>query len=397
MLRGNVKLNNENRFSGTHRISDEKLQNAIKKAADKLLSKLDLYAEKFPGTYSTDYVYPMGENNSWVSGMHTGTILLAYELTGDERFLECAKAHIPSYQKRYDEKIGLMSHDVGFVYSPSVIALYKLTGDDELRTLALNAAEHLYNVSFSQKGGFVIRSSTRANEESGCRTMMDTLMNIPLFFWAYEQTGEQKFLDAANSQLKITEEYLIRADGSSYHHYQFDPATHKPVRGLTFQGHRDESTWSRGESWGVLGLPIAYSYNKDESLLALHRDVAYFTLNHLPEDNITYWDYDFVDKCDEAKDVSAGLISACGMMEACKYLPDSAPEKAIYQNAASQILEAAIDTCADYDTTEFDGIVKWATCSVPHAIGVEECTLYGDYFYLEAIMRYINPDWKRYW
>ncbi|MBO5369803.1 MAG: glycoside hydrolase family 88 protein [Clostridia bacterium] len=397
MLRGNIKLDNEQRFLKEHIIPEQKLNAAIKAAADKLLSKLDIYAEKFPGTYSTDLVYPLGENNTWVSGMHTGTILLAYELTGDERFLECAKKHIPSYKKRLDEKIGLWSHDVGFVYSPSIVALYKLTGDEELRTLALGAAEHLYNASYSQKGGFVIRSSKNVDKDWGCRTMMDTLMNIPLFFWAYEQTGDKKYLDAANSQLRITESCLIREDGSSYHHYQFDVETHKPVCGVTFQGHRDESTWSRGQAWGVLGLPIAYTYNKDESLLPLHRDVTYFALNHLPDDCVPYWDYDFVDKCDEARDVSAGLASACGMLEACGYLPDSAPEKTIYKNAAAQILEAAIDMCADSDKTEFDGLVRYSTCSVPHGIGVEECTLYGDFFYLEAIIRYLRPDWKRYW
>ena len=26
-----------------------------------------------------------------------------------------------------------------------------------------------------------------------------------------------------------------------------------------------------------------------------------------------------------------------------------------------------------------------------------ECAVYGDYFYLEALTRYLKPDWKRYW
>lgn len=160
----------------------------------------------------------------------------------------------------------MYSHDVGFVFSPSCVALYKLTGDE-------------------------------------------------------------KFLHAANSQLAITESCLIREDGSSFHHYQFDTKTHKPLYGCAFQGRTDESTWSRGQAWGVMGLPIAYSYNKDEDLLELHRDVTYFTLNHLPKHNIPYWDYDFVEECDEPLDVSAGLVSACGMLEATKYLPDSVSEK----------------------------------------------------------------------
>lgn len=397
MQRGIITLNDVERYSSNHDICKEKISFAIKSATDKLAGKLDIYADKFVGTYSKDFIYPMGENNTWVSGMHTGTILLAYELTGDERFLECAKKHIPSYKKRLKEKKYVNSHDVGFVYSPSCVALYKLTGDKDIRRLSLDAAEYLYNTSFSQKGGFVIRSVNNADKDWGCRTMMDTLLNIPLFFWAYEETGDEKFLDAANSQLKITENYLIREDGSSFHHYQFDTETHKPLYGCTFQGRTDESTWSRGQAWGVLGLPIAYSYNKDESLLKLHRDVTYFMLNHLPKSNIPYWDYDFVEECNEPLDVSAGLASACGLLDAVSYLPDSAPEKVIYKNAASMLIEAAIDKCADYQNTEFDGLVRNVTCSVPHNLCINECALYGDYFYLEALMRYTKPDWKRYW
>jgi len=223
------------------------------------------------------------------------------------------------------------------------------------------------------------------------------LMNIPLFFWAHEMTGEQKYLEAANSQVKITEQCLIRADGSSFHHYMFDVETHKPVRGLTFQGHSDDSCWSRGHSWGVYGFPVAYTYNGDESLLPLHRDVTYFMLNHLPENYIPYYDYDFVAECDEAKDASAGLVSACGMLEACKYLPEDAPEKAVYQNAAAKMIEAVIDHCMDYEHQDFDGIINWVTCSVPHNLCIDGCTSYGDFFFLEALLRYTRPDWKRYW
>lgn len=395
MTRGTVKLENPARFSVEHKISQDKINKAIKAATQKLESKLELYSQSFVGTFSTDGKYPMGENTTWVSGMHTGTMLLAYELTGNTSFLDAVVTNIPSYKKRIDEQIKLSSHDVGFIYSPSCVGLYKLTGNADIREIALKAAQHLYDKLYSQKGGFILRM---LGSDVDChRTMMDTLLNIPLFFWAYEETGEKKYLDAANSQLKITNDYLIRPDGSSYHHYQFDPDTHKPLHGCTFQGHRDESTWSRGHSWGVYGFPMAYGYNGDEALWPLHRDVTYFMLNHLPKDNIPYWDYDFVDECDQARDISAGLISACGMMEACKYLSDNSPERTIYQNAASMILEAAIDKCADYEHYDFDGLVNFVTCSAPHGLGVNECALYGDFFYLEALLRYTRPEWKMYW
>lgn len=395
--RGIIKLVKPKRYLGKYVIPADKVQKAIKRATDKFLVKLDEFENKFPPASSKDGKYILGDNDSWTQGMHTGAALLAYELTGNERFLEHAKKQMPSYFKRFEEKKNLWDHDVGFVFTPSCIALYKLTGEESLKELSLNAAEFYYENMYSQKGGFILRSYKSRGDENGCRTMMDTLMNIPLLFWAYEMTGEQKYLDAANSQLRITERCLIREDGSSFHHYLFDVETHKPVRGLTYQGHSDDSCWSRGHAWGVYGFPVAYTYNKDESLLALHRDVVYFMLNHLPETYIPYYDYDFVEPCNEAKDASAALISACGMLEACKYLPDNALEKMVYRNAATRMIEAVIDNCMDYESKEFDGLIDWVTCSVPHNACIDGCTSYGDFFFLEALLRYTKPEWTRYW
>ena len=397
MKRGMITLVNPERYSGKYEIPAEKVQKAIKKATDKFLTKLAEFDGAFPPACSKDGKYNLIGNAEWTSGMHTGAMLLAYEITGNERFLAHAKKQIDSYFKRFEDKTDLWGHDVGFVFSPSCVAFYKLTGDERLKELALNAAEFLYEYIYSQKGGFILRSYNSKHTEIGCRTMMDTLMNIPLFFWAYEMTGKKKYYDAANSQLKITEQCLIREDGSSFHHYLFDVETHKPVRGLTFQGHADDSCWSRGHAWGIYGLPVAYTYNHDESLQPLHRDITYFMLNHLPENYIPYYDYDFVEACDEPIDTSAALISACGMLEACKYLSDAAPEKEIYQNAAAKLIEAVIDNYMDYEHNDFDGIINGVTCSAPHKLCIDGCTSYGDFFFLEALLRYTKPDWKRYW
>ena len=210
MERGNIRLKDYARFSKKAEIPAEKLETAIKAATDKLLNIIEKLDGKFLGTHTNDLKYITGDNNTWVSGLYTGTLLLAYELTSNEVFLDTAKSQVETYQKRFDGKIALMSHDAGFIYTPSCVALYKLTGDEKLRQLCLDVAEHLYRNIYSQKGGFIVRDAEKLNEEAGCRTMMDTLMNIPLFFWAYEQTGDKKFFDAANSLINITNNYLIR-------------------------------------------------------------------------------------------------------------------------------------------------------------------------------------------
>lgn len=394
MIKGKVVLEQPERFAGKFEIPKQKLEKAIEKATDKLESQIPMFGDQFAPTWSIDCKYPLKPNNNWVCGMFTGEFLLAYELTGNKKFKEVAQRQVETYRERIDNKVGVDDHDVGFAFSPSCVGAYKLFGDEKARQTALDAAEYYYNTSYSPKGGFILRSWKGG--EKGCRTMMDTLMNIPLLFWAGQETGKQEYIEAAIAQYKTTANYLIREDGSSFHHYQFDFETHQPVRGLTFQGYADDSCWSRGHAWGVYGFPMAYSYCKDEMLIDLHEGVTNFMLNHLPKDLVPYWDYTFTEG-DEPRDSSAGLINVCGMKEMCRYLPEDAPQKPIFENAAAQILNATIDMCTGDIGREYDGLVTHVTAAKPQGLGINECGIYGDYHYLEALCRFVKPDWVRYW
>ena len=394
MIQGKVILERPERFAGTYEIPKEKLTKAIEKATDKLESQLPMFGDQFGPCWSVDYKYPMKPNNNWVCGMFTGEFLLAYELTGNKKFKEVAEKQVAPYRTRIDNKIGVDDHDVGFAFSPSCVGAYKLFGDEKARQTALDAAAYYYQTSYSKKGRFIMRCWKSG--ESGCRTMMDTLMNIPLLFWAGQETGNSDYTEAAIAQYQTTAQYLIREDGSSFHHFQFDPVTHGPVRGLTFQGYADDSCWSRGHSWGIYGFPMAYSYCKDESLVDLHEGITNYMLNHLPEDLIPYWDYTFMEG-DEPRDSSAGVVNICGMKEMCRYLPDSAPQKQIFETAAAKMLEATIDLCTGDIGREYDGLINRVTAAKPQGLGIDECGIYGDYHYLEALCRFVKPDWVRYW
>jgi len=396
MVTEQLKLNNPERFSKVHEIPREKLEAAAKAACAKLKANAEKYGLGFPGTCSKEYKYVRGINQNWECGMYTGCFWLAYELTGDEFFKNAATEMLATYRERVNTKLGLHDHDVGFVMTPSCVAGYKLTGNEEAKKIALDIVGWYYEKSYSEKGKFIIRSYGSWDKVYGCRTMMDSLMNIPFLFWAAEMTGEEKYRRAAIDHAKTTEQYLIRSDGSSFHHYQFDPATAGPVRGVTLQGHSDDSCWSRGHSWGVYGFPIAYSYCGEDFLVKVHHDITYFMLNHLPEDNIPYWDYDFVDG-DEPRDASAACISACGLHEMCKLIPADSEDQTVFKSAAAQMLEAVIDNCTGDIGVEYDGLICHVTHAKPQGQGIDECAVYGDYFYLEALLRYLKPDFKKYW
>lgn len=400
----NIKINNPERFSDILTIDEAKV--ALGKAMEILKKNLHRFKDGFAmPAYGFDRDFENGWTANkykksylpdWTSGMWTGLYFLAYEITGDKEFLEVCKNHVNIMHKVANEEIDLNDHDIGFKFTPTCMALYKLTGDEKAKESALKAAKIQLD-HYCPHNKFIIRMGLREDEDNydGYRTLVDSMMNIPLFFWAYEETGDKAYYDAGVGHYNTTLKYLIREDGSSYHHYQFDPETLKPVKGVTWQGHRDESCWTRGHSWLVFGYPNAYRYTKDEKIFDIHRAVTYYFLNNLPEDLIPYWDCDFTTGSLEPRDSSAASVSVAGMLEMCKHLPDTSEMKKVYKDASGAILKSLIKNCMNKGD-DGDGIILHVTGSKPHGLLVDTIHTYADYFFVESLIRYINPSWETY-
>ena len=384
------------RFKTEYTIDREKLESAARAATEKLLKNASEANGAFPGTHSVDYQYVYGANNNWTAGMYTGTYLMAYQLTGDERFKAIVEDHVSSFIEREANRVGMDDHDVGFAFVPSCVGAYKVLGMESARDAALRATEYYYSTSYSQEGKFIIRVHKNWAQGSGCRTMIDSMMNASLFYWAGEHLGNADYSTAAKDHTLTTVDLIVRSDGSTYHHYQFDPKTAEPLYGVTWQGYADESCWSRGHSWGVYGFSIAYSYTKSPEILEAQREVVYYMLNHLPDDLIPYWDYVFVGG-DNPRDASAAAIAVCGLLDMADMLPEGSEERIIYESAAAQLMEALIDYYTTDIGTDYDGLIHGVTHGVPQGLAIEECGPYADYFYMEALARYLCDDFVRPW
>lgn len=193
---------------------------------------------------------------------------------------------------------------------------------------------------------------------------------------------------------------VVRPDNSTYHTHFIDMETGEPTHGVTHQGNRNNSAWARGQAWGVYGIALSYRYLKDPSYIDLFCRVTDYFLEHLPEDLIPYWDFDYDTGSDEPRDSSASAITVCGIYEMIKYLE---PEQAAkYKAAADKLLCALIDQCGNGDIKVSNGLLlhgtyardsKENTCTNR---GVDECNTWGDYFYMEALIR-LTKDWELYW
>ena len=384
------------RFKSEYTIDRAKLERAAAAATEKLLEMYEESDGKFPKTTSTNYQYIYGANNNWTCGMYTGSYLMAYLLTGDKRFENIVSEHVDSFIQREANRVGMDDHDVGFAFMPSCIGAYKVFGWENARDAAIRAVDYYYDTSYSKEGKFIIRVHSNWDNGSGCRTMIDSMMNASLFYWSGEYLGNSDYSTAAIDHTLTSVDLLVRDDGSTYHHYQFDPQTAKPLYGLTWQGYDDESCWSRGQSWGIYGFSIAYSYTGNEQIKKAQEDVALYMLNNLPTDIIPYWDYTFTSGS-EPRDTSAAAIAVCGLLDMAEQLPEDSELRIVYESAAAQLMEALIDFYTIEIGVDYDGLIWGSTHAKPQGTGIEECAPFADYFYMEALARYLCDDFVRPW
>lgn len=375
-----------------------KIDSAFEWALEVVSAYLDDFTSTFPYSHSENGFYRKSENVEWTTGFWTGSLWLCWERTGDEKFKKAALVQVASFLDRIEKGIDVNHHDMGFLYSPSCVAAYKLTGDEKGRKAALLAADNL--ISRFQKKGEFIQAWGNLGDKDNYRLIIDCLLNLPLLFWASEETGDIKYRQIALAHIKTAMKVIIRPDDSTYHTYYFDVGTGKPLKGVTRQGYKDDSAWARGQAWGIYGSALAYRYTKDPEYFVLFRRMTDFFLSHLPDDFLPYWDFIFTTGSTEPRDSSALAIAVCGMLEMSKYLPDKEAE--FYEDKAKRLLDVLIDKCAAKETEKGNGLLLHGTYAKKSPFnpcsdrGVDEFNTWGDYYYLEALTR-VSKDWNSYW
>ncbi len=385
---------NPQKYSVSSPLTEEKLEEAFLAALNKVDANLDTFKTKFPSEASKNNVYhPIDNDRGWGQGFWTGILWLAYEFDGDEKYRNVAEGQIPSYIKRIEEKIGVNHHDMGFLYMPSCVAAWQLTGNKPARDAVIKAADHLIT-RYHETGEF-IQAWGDVDDAKSRRLIIDCLMNIPILYWASEETGDLKYEEIAFKHYKTTINNIIREDASTFHTHYFNAKTGAPTMGVTKQGLSDSSCWSRGHAWGMYGIALTQKYKKDNDGIDKFAKITNYFLNRLPDDYVPYWDLVFT-KSSEPRDSSAAAIAACGILEMYKYLPDSDPNKETYKNAAMHIVNSLIDNYSTRNTPTSNGLLLHGVYSKPDNNGVDECNIWGDYFYMEALMRLMR-DWEIYW
>ncbi|BCH67695.1 unsaturated chondroitin disaccharide hydrolase (plasmid) [Agrobacterium vitis] len=379
-------------------ITDQQVTMALDIAVAQVRRNLPDFTYAAQNHSSVGNRYPAVANDQWTAGFWPGEIWLAYEHSGDKVFRYAAQIQVQSFLHRIENRIATDHHDMGFLYSPSCIAAWKLVGDEDGRKAALLAADQLIE-RYQPIGQFIQAWGAKGNPNE-YRYIIDCLLNLPLLYWATGETGDEKYREIALSHARTTLAHSVREDCSTYHTFYMDPTTGAPVRGVTKQGYSDDSFWARGQAWGIAGMALSYRYERIAEYRDAFERLLGFYLQRLPDDLVPVWDLIFSAEDGEPRDSSSASIVACGLLEMADLVEEA--DAARYRDLARRMMKSLADHYAVKDPALSNGLVLHGTYSkkTPHNTcrgeGVDECVSWGDYYYMEALTR-LSRNWSSYW
>ncbi|MBD0380844.1 glycoside hydrolase family 88 protein [Paenibacillus sedimenti] len=369
-------------------------QKAIEDAVQKTKVNMERFGDLFPHVSDND-VYLLNPNDDWTDGFWSGILWLCYEYSGDQAFREAARKTVASFKQRLEKNVALDHHDIGFLYSLSSKAQWIIEKDEAAKALTLQAADVLLK-RWRPKGQYIQAWGPEGDEHNGGRIIIDCLMNLPLLYWAYEQTGDAKYKEIAVTHANLSRRYLVRGDDSSFHTFYFDQENGEPLHGGTHQGYRDGSTWTRGQAWGIYGFALSYRYTKDPLYLETSKRLARYFFERLPEDNVVYWDFNVPVDADTKRDSSASAIASAGALELLDHLPQDDADRKFLEDGIQRSMNGLVDKYATIGKPDAQGFIEHGSYHVRGGNAPDDYMIWGDYYYLEALLR-LEKGLKGYW
>jgi len=357
----------------------------IDEAWEYALNKLSITRQRIGATFpnaSFEGKYDAREPECWTNGFWPGIMWLAYRATGDEAYrtiAESCEEQLDGPLHEYEQ----LHHDNGFLWSPSAVADYQLTGNALSRRRGLIAASHLAS-RYNLKGNFI---RAWLYEGSEGLAIIDCMMNLGLLYWASRELGDPRYrhIAVAHSEMALRE--FIRPDGSVHHIVRFDPETGERLEALGGQGYAPDSAWSRGSAWAIYGFAIGYRHTGEVRFLKAAQAAADFFTAQLPADLVPPWDFRAPAEDRWAKDSTAAACAASGMLEIAYALDGVDGEEADkYRQRGAAIVESLFRNYTPADPAE-EALILKGTASFPNNAEVEVPIIYGDFFFLEALCK----------
>ncbi|ASA23488.1 glycoside hydrolase family 88 protein [Paenibacillus donghaensis] len=321
----------------------------------------------------------------WTNGFWGGILWLMHHETGNEKYQEIAKISEDKLDECFQQYNGL-HHDVGFMWLPTSVANYKVTGNQKSKTRALHAANLLAG-RFNLAGRFIRAWNDLDEGDTRGWAIVDCMFNIPLLYWASEETGDPRFKQIAMAHADTAMTAFVRPDGSVNHIVEFDPFYGGVVKTYGGQGYEDGSSWTRGQTWALYGFMMSYIHTGKEEYMHTAKRIAHYFMANIPENGVI--PIDFRQPKEPAyEDSTAAAIAACGLIEIAKAVGQN--EQAVYLNTALKLLRTLDESRSDW-SAETDNILINGSAAY-HNPNRHTAIIYGDYYFIEAIFKLKGND-----
>lgn len=329
------------------------------------------------------------------------------------------------------------THDIGFIVMPSLRLDWELFGSCESLQSIIKAARSLATRFVPQAGAIrswdILKKKDIKilDQEENLIVIIDSICNLGLLYYAAHQSQDLTLSEIATAHAitllhsHLRKEPIMRQTGefyqgqwySTYHVTNIDPKTGTIKCHLSAQGYHHNSTWSRGQAWGILGYAETYMWTKDVRFLQASCGLSeyfLFRLETAPEcvrtaRHVPLWDFDapIQDESSPLRDSSAGVIAANGMLVLSQALTslDRNVLSRRYRNAALKIVQQTIEFALAHEKAllvadpsqhitaksaqpgkRYDGILKYGTANNnEHAKKryADHGLIYGDYYLVE--------------
>lgn len=359
----------------------------------------------YPRTTAKDGTLKCTDMYDWTSGFFAGNLWYLYENTQNKDWKLNAIRWTESLEplKTFKDH-----HDLGFMMYCSYGNAYRLTKNAKYRDILIESAKSL-STRFDPKTGCIkswnYRKSWDGKREWFYPVIIDNMMNLELLFFAAKETGQTKYRDIAITHAETTLKNHFRQNFSTYHVVNYDTISGAFQDRGTAQGYTDASTWARGQAWAIYGYTMVYRETQNPKFLATAMAAAdyYLENKNLPEDLIPYWDFNINDanfkpdwKNNKQKtlifrDASAAAITCSALFELSGY---AQKKQDLYREAAKNILFNLSKNYTAEIGTNNNFLIKHCVGSFPHNEEIDVPLVYADYYFLEALTRYKNSNYK---